>query len=221
MIEDKIILYRKRKGLTQEELADLLAVSRQTITKWESGSVLPSLDYIIKLADIFKITIDSLVKDSDCSKSEQVNNSKDHSWIEFMIKAKKETYAKKSGKVASSRPGSHDYQYQEGDYLYIDTFLGSEFFGGEECVYKSGMPLYVMNYYGKVLDDAFSGDFLKESLLLVDQKSPFRGPALHINGSYTYHCSYDGDYEFFNGKEEIYYNNTKVYECLFHGGIVK
>ena len=36
MIGDKIILYRKRKGLTQEELADLLEVSRQTVTKWES-----------------------------------------------------------------------------------------------------------------------------------------------------------------------------------------
>ena len=57
--------------------------------------------------------------------------------------------------------------------------------------------------------------------LLVDRISPFRGPALYTNGNYTYHCSYDGDYEFFNGKEEIYYNNIKVYECLFHGGSVK
>ena len=178
MIGDKIILYRKRKGLTQEELADLLEVSRQTVTKWESGSVLPNLDYIMGLSVIFGITV-------------------------------------------SSRPNSHDYQYQENEYLYIDTFVGSEFFGGEECVYKDNIPLYVMNYYGKVLDEAFSGDFLKEALLLVDRISPFRGPALYTNGNYTYHCSYDGDYEFFNGKEEIYYNNIKVYECLFHGGSVK
>ena len=44
MIGDKIILYRKRKGLTQEELADLLEVSRQTVTKWESG-VSPTKGY--------------------------------------------------------------------------------------------------------------------------------------------------------------------------------
>ena len=66
---------------------------------------------------------------------------------------------KKEGKTVSSRPNSHDYQYQENEYLYIDTFVGSEFFGGEECVYKDNIPLYVMNYYGKVLDEVFSGDF--------------------------------------------------------------
>lgn len=53
-----------------------------------------------------------------------------------------------------------------------------------------------MNYYGRVIDEAF-------------------------NGEYAYHCSYDGDVNMFNGKEEIYYNNTKVYECTFHGGLVK
>ena len=192
MIGDKIILYRKRKGLTQEELADLLEVSRQTVTKWESGSVLPNLDYIMGLSVIFGITIDNLVKDNDCAKQEIESKISNYNWIDFMLKAKKATYAKKEGKTVSSRPNSHDYQYQENEYLY-----------------------------GKVLDEAFSGDFLKEALLLVDRISPFRGPALYTNGNYTYHCSYDGDYEFFNGKEEIYYNNIKVYECLFHGGSVK
>lgn len=126
-----------------------------------------------------------------------------------MLKAKKETYAKKQGKVASSRPNSHDYQYREGDYLYIDTFLGSEYFGGEECVYQNDIPIYVMNYYGRVIDEAFNGDFLKELLMLVDHESLFRGSSLYINGKYAYHYSYDGDVNMFNGKEESYYNNTK------------
>lgn len=88
------------------------------------------------------------------------------------------------------------------------------FFGGEECVYKDNIPLYVMNYYGKVLDEAFSGDFLKEALLLVDRISPFRGPALYTNGNYTYHCSYDGDYEFLMVKRKytiIILKYTSVY----------
>lgn len=221
MIGDKIILYRKKRGLTQEGLADYLQVSRQTITKWESSTVLPSLDYLVKLSNIFGVTIDNLVKDNDCSNQHNCQESCGDDWLDFMIRAKQATYAKKQGKVASSRPSSHDYQYQEGDYLYLDSFVGSEFFGGEECVYKNNVPLYVMNYYGKVVDEAFNGDFLKEALMLVSRDYPFRGPALHNNGAYTYHCSYEGDYAYFNGKEEIYYNNIKVYECLFHGGVVK
>lgn len=221
MIGDKIGLYRKRKGITQEALAVQLDVSRQTITKWESSLVIPTLDYIIKMADIFGVTIDNLVRENDCLKQSIMQIKTDLDWIDFMLKAKKETYAKKQGKVASSRPNSHDYQYREDDYLYIDTFLGSEYFGGEECVYKNDVPIYVMNYYGRVIDEAFNGEFLKESLMLVDHESLFRGPSLHINGEYAYHCSYDGDVNMFNGKEEIYYNNTKVYECTFHGGLVK
>ena len=122
MIGDKIILYRKRKGLTQEELADLLEVSRQTVTKWESGSVLPNLDYIMGLSVIFGITIDNLVKDNDCAKQEIESKISNYNWIDFMLKAKKATYAKKEGKTVSSRPNSHDYQYQENEYLYHDDF---------------------------------------------------------------------------------------------------
>ena len=71
-----------------------------------------------------------------------------------MLKAKKATYAKKEGKTVSSRPNSHDYQYQENEY-YILIRLQAVNFCGEECVYKDNIPLYVMNYYGKVLDEAF------------------------------------------------------------------
>ncbi|MEG0367977.1 MAG: DUF5680 domain-containing protein [Coprobacillus sp.] len=50
---------------------------------------------------------------------------------------------------------------------------------------------------------------------------PYRGPMLYRNGSYTYTMQVTGDYTFFNGREDIYYNDTKVYECVFHGGILK
>ena len=99
MIGDKIILYRKRKGLTQEELADLLEVSRQTVTKWESGSVLPNLDYIMGLSVIFGITIDNLVKDNDCAKQEIESKISNYNWIDFMLKAKKQPMLKRRGKL--------------------------------------------------------------------------------------------------------------------------
>ena len=221
MIGDRIEIQRKKKAMTQEELASILNVSRQTITKWESSQVIPNLEYIIKMADIFGITIDSLVRENDCTRQVERKIMSNDDWVDFLVKAKKLTYAKKQGKVTSSRPQSHDYQYREGQYLYLDSFVGSEYFGGSECVYQSDEPIYVMNYYGQVLDHAFSGDFLKEALMLVASDYPFRGPSLYLNGAYAYHCSYDGDIRAFNGKEEIYYNNIKVYECLFHGGLVK
>ena len=66
MFHLKMIEYRKKNMMTQEELADRLGVSRQTITKWEKGTILPSLEYLIDLSRLFGVTIDHLVKDDDC-----------------------------------------------------------------------------------------------------------------------------------------------------------
>ncbi len=60
-----------------------------------------------------------------------------------------------------------------------------------------------MNYIGRVTGDNFSGDFLKEALLLVPEDKPFRGPEKYVNGDYTYDCEIDGDYKWFLGRETI------------------
>lgn len=52
---------RKRENLTQEELAERLNVSRQTITKWESGNSLPDIKKIKEIAYIFSVSVDSLI----------------------------------------------------------------------------------------------------------------------------------------------------------------
>lgn len=52
---------RKRENLTQEELAEKLNVSRQTITKWESGNSLPDIEKIKEIAYIFSVSVDSLI----------------------------------------------------------------------------------------------------------------------------------------------------------------
>ena len=54
---------RKEKNLTQEELAERLNVSRQSVTKWENGKSLPDLVNIKKISHIFSVSIDLLVKD--------------------------------------------------------------------------------------------------------------------------------------------------------------
>lgn len=55
---------RKAKGLSQEALAEKLNVSRQAVSKWESGAGYPEMDKLILLSDLFSVTIDYLIKDS-------------------------------------------------------------------------------------------------------------------------------------------------------------
>ncbi len=81
--------------------------------------------------------------------------------------------------------------------------------------------IYAMNYMGRVLADGFSGNFLKEALRAADVKMPYRGPEIFQSGEYTYRCKVTGDFTWFQGCEEIYQGGQKVYECVFHGGLLK
>jgi len=62
-LSEKIIELRKNKGMTQEELAVLCNVSRQSISKWEADIALPELDKLLVLSDTFGVSLDVLVKD--------------------------------------------------------------------------------------------------------------------------------------------------------------
>ena len=59
-IGKQIYEHRIAKKLSQEALAELLDVSRQSVSKWETDSAVPDLDKLIKLCDIFDITLDEL-----------------------------------------------------------------------------------------------------------------------------------------------------------------
>ena len=52
LFNEKLIRRRKERGLTQEELADHLSVSRQTVSKWENGDCMPDVDKFIRLSDL-------------------------------------------------------------------------------------------------------------------------------------------------------------------------
>lgn len=141
--------------------------------------------------------------------------------IPFLIRAKKATYAGKGAETVSTRPESHDLVYSEDDYMYYDTYLGGEKFAGEEALWISEMPYWSMNYAGRVVGGHFSGDFLKEALSHVSVAMPFRGPEEYINGNYAYHCQATGDFEWFQGYETIAFRGQVIYECHFHGSIIK
>lgn len=61
-IGDKILELRKSKGFSQEDIANKLNVSRQTVSKWETNSSVPDADKIAPLCDLFDITTDELLK---------------------------------------------------------------------------------------------------------------------------------------------------------------
>ena len=60
---EKLKEIRKISGMTQEELADKLNVSRQTISKWEKGLSTPDLEMAIQFCDLFQISLDELLKE--------------------------------------------------------------------------------------------------------------------------------------------------------------
>ena len=68
---DKISKLRKRKGLSQEELANELEVSRQSVFKWECGENAPDLEKIKKLAKLFNVSLDLLLDDEKDIEDEQ------------------------------------------------------------------------------------------------------------------------------------------------------
>ena len=61
---EKLALLRKKKGITQEELSEILEVSRQSVSRWEQDAAFPETDKLIKLSRLFECSIDYLLSDS-------------------------------------------------------------------------------------------------------------------------------------------------------------
>ena len=62
MLKDNLIMLRNMHGYSQEEIADKIGISRQAYAKWESGATIPDIEKCSCLAELYGITIDSLIK---------------------------------------------------------------------------------------------------------------------------------------------------------------
>ena len=69
-LSEKILMLRKQKGWSQEELAEQLGVSRQSVSKWESGTSLPDLNRILDLSRLFSVSTDFLLKEEETMEEE-------------------------------------------------------------------------------------------------------------------------------------------------------
>ncbi len=76
-LSEKIRLLRMKKGLSQEELAEQIGVSRQSVSKWESGQTSPEISKLMKMANVFEISTDELL-DPEIKEFRSGSNDSDH-----------------------------------------------------------------------------------------------------------------------------------------------
>ncbi len=78
---------RTNKGWSQEKLAEQLFVSRQSVSKWETGQNYPSIEIIIKISDLFDVTIDELLRSDDELTNKVIKDSKQLAYpkLKFMF----------------------------------------------------------------------------------------------------------------------------------------
>ena len=222
VFSEKLQILRKTMGYSQEALAERLEVSRQAVAKWEAGLSHPDLMNLIQLSHLFHVTVDYLIKEQDCAVTLGRTSLSDvEKLIRFRLEANRNTYAAQSHQAPSTRMDSLDFHYESEDYAYHDTYVGGERFAGQEAVWKAGTAVYAMNYAGRVLNERFSDQFLKEALRAADEGHPYRVPEHYQSGQYTYQSTVTGNIEWFQGYEEIECEEEKVYECYFHGGLIR
>ena len=144
---------------------------------------------------------------------------------EFLVQAKKAGYASgvKANKITEKNK-SKTIIYKKGDFKYYDNYFGGEPYGGEEVVFLKNQPIYMMVYYGYVINEIKDFKkvykFLQEALELIPIDKPFRGPKFYKNGNYGYRNWFQGDVDNFSGIEKIYFGKKKIYEAIYAGGLI-
>ncbi len=113
MLADNLIFLRNIKGLSQEQVAEVIGISRQSYSKWEQGETYPDIDKCDKLAKFYGVTLDSLVHQND-----KIGNSKlapapvgKHLWGTVTIGGK--------GQIVIPKAARDTFGLSEGDRLVV------------------------------------------------------------------------------------------------------
>lgn len=143
----------------------------------------------------------------------------------FIVRAKAATYAGGGPRLLPYRLGSHDLQFTQGDWAYHDSYFGESDFLGQEVVYYRGVPVWGMNYYGRLLvPERISapeiGQMIMRSLTRLYQEGRFLGAFEHVDGDLRYTDENEGDVRAFLGVERIFLAGDLVYRLHYHGGLI-
>jgi AbrB family looped-hinge helix DNA binding protein len=113
VLADNLIFLRNIKGLSQEQVAEVVGISRQSYSKWEQGETYPDIDKCDKLAKFYGVTLDSLVHQND-----KIGNSKlapapvgKHLWGTVTIGGK--------GQIVIPKAARDTFGLNEGDRLVV------------------------------------------------------------------------------------------------------
>lgn len=123
---DKLIELRKKNGYSQEELAERLGVSRQSVSKWESNNTYPETDKIIQIANLFDCSMDDLINDKitdvESTQRKNRNNVKKiwNSFLEFITTT-------------------------------IDMFSKMKFIEGLKCIIVMLLLLLILHIFGNII----------------------------------------------------------------------
>lgn len=132
-IANRLLQYRKSNGLSQEELAEKIGVSRQAVSKWERAEASPDTDNLIILAEVYGVTLDELLKGEGepKAKSEEKNDTPDENttYVEdkrFSLKhglhvndgENKVDISLKDGINVEADDGSHVYVGKDGVHVH-------------------------------------------------------------------------------------------------------
>jgi hypothetical protein len=151
----------------------------------------------------------------------------DHSLLHsFIIRAKKATYVAGGAKVPSSRPGSHDLSFREGDWTYRDSYFGGTDFLGQETVWCKDEPAWSMIYYGYILrPDLIDGDRAAQTLRAALSTETAQGRLLdnfEWSGLHDhFRISSVGTIDHFKGRETITVDGVLAYALDYLGGLIK
>ncbi len=117
MLADNLVLLRNMKNLTQEEVAEVIGISRQSYSKWEQGETLPDIDKCARLAKFYGVSIDSLVNQDEAIGRTRVAPAPvgKHLWGTVTMGAK--------GQIVIPKAARDTFHLNEGDRLVV---LGDE-----------------------------------------------------------------------------------------------
>ena len=144
----------------------------------------------------------------------------------FIVKAKANSYVNRAPKCLPSRLGSQDIQFRDNDYQYLDSYYGGTDFIGQEVVVHENIPVWAMNYYGRIVEPSIydaekAGNVVIESLSQLYETGTFLGNnSCHTEWG-TYTDTNEGSVSCFSGYEWIDFREKKVYELRYHGGLIR